>query len=117
MKSELVGYVRKSNSGSALKLSILKSAFDKAKTVEGRDGTEYVSLIINLSKIKMILGDEHEVTSVCQLVDDDINPEPAEGSPSFCVLCGDKVDGKFTIINKDKKLLPLCKNCGMVQVE
>ena len=68
-KSELVGYVRKSNAGNALKLNILKSALDKAQTVEGKDGTEYVSLIMNLSKVKMIIGDEHEVTSVCQLVE------------------------------------------------
>jgi hypothetical protein len=70
-KSELIGYVRKSNAGSALKICLLKSAFDKAKTVEGKDGTQYVSLIVNLSKIKMIIGDEHEVTSVCQLMDPD----------------------------------------------
>lgn len=68
-KSELVGYVRKSNAGSALKICLLKEAIEKAKTVEGKDGTQYVSLIVNLSKIRMIIGDEHEVTSVCQLVD------------------------------------------------
>lgn len=70
-KSELVGYVRKSNSGNALKLNILKSALENAETVEGKDGTEYVQLIMNLSKIKMIIGDEHEATSVCQLTEDD----------------------------------------------
>jgi hypothetical protein len=69
-KSELVGYVRKSNAGQALKICILKSALDNAKPIEGKDGTQYVELIVNLSKIKMIIGDEHEVTSVCQLVDD-----------------------------------------------
>ena len=74
-QSELVGYVRKSNAGNALKLNILKSALDKAATVEGKDGTEYVSLIMNLSKIKMIIGDEHEVTSVCQLIEEDEEEE------------------------------------------
>jgi hypothetical protein len=70
-RSELVGYVRKSNAGNALKLNILKSAVDNAQTVEGKDGTQYVSLIMNLSKIRMIIGDEQEVTSVCQLIDED----------------------------------------------
>ena len=69
-KSELIGYVRKSNAGSALKICLLKEAIDKAKTVEGKDGTQYYSLIINLSKLRLIIGDEHEVTSICQLVDD-----------------------------------------------
>ena len=70
-RSELVGYVRKSNAGNALKLNILKTALDNAQTVEGKDGTEYVSLVMNLSKIKMIIGDEHEVTSVCQLIEEE----------------------------------------------
>ena len=77
-RSELVGYVRKSNAGNALKLNILKSALESAQTVEGKDGTKYVSLIMNLSKIKMIIGDEHEVTSVCQLMDEDIAAEEAQ---------------------------------------
>jgi len=70
-KSELVGYVRKSNAGNALKINILKSAFDNAQTVEGRDGTEYVSFIVNLTKIRMIIGDEQDVTSVCQIIEDE----------------------------------------------
>ena len=74
-RSELVGYVRKSNAGNALKLNILKSAVDNAQTVEGKDGTQYVSLIMNLSKIRMIIGDEQEVTSVCQLIEEDDEEE------------------------------------------
>jgi len=69
-KSELVGYVRKSKAGNALKVNILKSAVIDAPTVKGKDGTEYVTLIMNLTKIRLIIGDEHEVTSVCQLVED-----------------------------------------------
>lgn len=69
-KSELVGYVRKSNAGQSLKICILKSALDNAKPVDGKDGTQYVELIVNFSKLKLIIGDEHEVTSVCQLVED-----------------------------------------------
>ena len=74
-RSELVGYVRKSNAGNALKLNIIKSAVDNAQTVEGKDGTQYVSLIMNLSKIRMIIGDEQEVTSVCQLIEEDDEEE------------------------------------------
>jgi hypothetical protein len=70
--NELVGYVRKSNSGDSLKVNILKSALDEHTVVKGKDGTEYVSLIINLAKIKMIIDDEHQVTSVCQ---HSINPD------------------------------------------
>jgi hypothetical protein len=79
-RSELVGYVRKSNAGNALKLNILKSAVDNAQTVEGKDGTQYVSLIMNLSKIRMVIGDEQEVTSVCQLIDEDEEAEAAESA-------------------------------------
>jgi len=68
-KSELVGYVRKTNAGSALKICILKSALENAQTEMGKDGTEYVTLTVNLSKLKLIIGDEHEVTSVCQVVE------------------------------------------------
>ena len=76
MKSELVGYVRKSNMGNALKIALLKSSLEN--TIRGQDGTEYVSLIVNLAKIRMIIGDAQEVTSVCQLIeenDSDIKPK------------------------------------------
>jgi len=69
-KSELIGYARKSNLGSALKICLLKEAVDKAKTITGKDGTEYICLIINAAKVRLILNDEHEVTSVCQLFDE-----------------------------------------------
>ena len=68
-RSELVGYVRKSNAGNALKISILKSAFDNAQTISDKDGDGYVSLIVSLAKIRMIIGDQKEVTSVCQLIE------------------------------------------------
>lgn len=85
MKSELVGYIKKSDSGKALKINILKSALDKANITKGMDGTEYVSLIMNLDKIKRIIGDEHEVTSVCQLIDEDIQVK-------VCPECGEPWD-------------------------
>lgn len=69
-RSELVGYIRKSENSNVLKLNLLKSSLDTAKTVDSKDGTEYVSLIMNLAKIRMIVGDEHDVTAVCQLIDE-----------------------------------------------
>jgi hypothetical protein len=76
-KSELVGYVRKSQAN-GLKICILKDALDKAQVIEGKDGTKYVSLILNLSKVRLILEDAQEVTSICQLVDDDKEDQPAK---------------------------------------
>jgi hypothetical protein len=71
-RSELVGYVRKSNAGHALKICVLKEAILNSKTVDGKDGTAYYEFIINLEKIKLIIGDEHEVTSLCMLTEDEV---------------------------------------------
>lgn len=77
-KSELIGFVRKSNAGNALKLNLNKEALLKAETVTGKDETEYIALIINLAKVKMIIEGEQEVTSVCQLRDDEDEPEGSD---------------------------------------
>lgn len=69
-RTELVGYVRKSSIGNALKLNISKRAFSKAETYEGRDGEEYVGLIVNLDKVRMLIEDQREVTSICQVVEE-----------------------------------------------
>jgi len=68
-RSELIGYIRKSKEGQALKLSISKSAFDEAETYTTTDGQKYVSLIINADRTQAIMNGEREVTSICQLVD------------------------------------------------
>jgi len=70
-QNELVGYIRLSKAGNALKLNILKSALDRARTVEGKDGTEYVSLIMNLDKIRGIIEGAHELTGVCTSVEEE----------------------------------------------
>lgn len=77
-RAELVGYVRKSSDGVALKLNIHKGAFDKAQAYRGRDGEEYVGLIVNLDKVKMLIGDQKEVTSICQMVDGDYKEEESK---------------------------------------
>ncbi len=70
MESNLVGYVRKSNGGGALKLDVDKKAFDKAQTFESKDGRKFVGLVINLNKVNEIIAGNREVTSLCQIVDE-----------------------------------------------
>jgi hypothetical protein len=68
-QSQLVGYVRKSKGGGALRLSIDSAAFSKAETYSSADGREFVSLIANVEKVQGIIDGDREVTSLCQLVD------------------------------------------------
>lgn len=67
-QSELIGFVRKSNNGNALKLSISTDAFQNAKKYAAKDGKEYVGLIVNVDKIREIIDGNREVTSICQIV-------------------------------------------------
>ena len=71
VQSELIGYVRKSRSGNALKLSISAEAFDSAQRYLSQDGKEYVGLIVNTAKVQEILEDSRDVTSVCQIVNEE----------------------------------------------
>ncbi len=70
VESKLVGYVRKSNGGAALKLSIDAQAFSEAEKFSSRDGREFVQLIANIPKVEEIISGDREVTSICQLVDE-----------------------------------------------
>ncbi|UCE73993.1 MAG: hypothetical protein JSV56_13395 [Methanomassiliicoccales archaeon] len=72
VQSELIGYVRKSKGGNALKLSISKEAFDDAQRYLSQDGKEYVGLVINLSKVQEILDETRDVTSICQIVNEEL---------------------------------------------
>lgn len=72
VQSELIGYVRKSRSGNALKLSISAEAFDSAQRYLSKDGKEYVGLIVNTAKVQEILEDSRDVTSVCQIVNEEV---------------------------------------------
>ena len=67
VESKLMGFVRRSRNGGAIKLSIAQSAFDSAKRYRSADGTEYVGMIINLNKLRNLLTGEQEVTSVSQI--------------------------------------------------
>jgi len=77
-KSELIGYIRKSKAGDSLKICVLKTILEKAETVQSMDGTtEYLTLVMGLSRLKKVVAGEMDVTSVCHLSDD----EPAGNLP------------------------------------
>ena len=70
VKSNLMGFVRRSNNGGALKVSVSKDAFESANRYTSADGTEYVGMIIRLNRLRNILSGEQEVTNICQLLED-----------------------------------------------
>lgn len=69
MKSELMGFVRRTESGKALKLSISVDAFNKAERNVTRDGTEFVHMVVNLQRIYQLLEGEKEVTNISQIIE------------------------------------------------
>ena len=76
VESKLMGYVRRSRNGGAIKLSVARDAFTNAEKYQSADGTEYVGMIISLSKLRNLLRGEQEVTAINQLVEGPI-PEPS----------------------------------------
>ena len=66
-KVELVGYVRRSKSDHAIRLELLKEAFNKAPTYLSRDGKEFVSLVISADRLNDLLHGDKEVTGVSYL--------------------------------------------------
>lgn len=76
-ESRLMGFVRRSNNGGALKLSVNQNAFQEAERYSSADGTEYVGMIINLNRLRNLLSGEQEVTAISQIVGDD---GPADAS-------------------------------------
>jgi hypothetical protein len=65
----LVGYVRKSNAGGALKVSINTDAFSDCSTYVTSDGQAYVPLVISLNALEKVLSGERAVTTLSQLQD------------------------------------------------
>lgn len=68
-ESELVGYIRRSRSGGALKISISADAFQRSRRYVSQDGHEYVGLVVSLDKVRQVMEGAREVTSVCQIVE------------------------------------------------
>lgn len=65
----LVGYIRKSNRGAALKINLSAEAFDKAQRYLSKDGEEFVPLVVSLNNVRAVIDGEKEVTSVSQISD------------------------------------------------
>ncbi len=65
----LVGYVRKSNAGGALKVSINTSAMADCSTYTTSDGQTYIPLVISLNALRKVLDGERSVTTVSQFVE------------------------------------------------
>ena len=68
-KSNLVGYVRRSNAGGAIKVSINSDAFSDCETYVTSDGQEYVPLVISLNALNKVLNGERVVTTISQIQD------------------------------------------------
>ena len=68
-KSNLVGYVRRSNAGGAIKVSINSDAFSDCETYVTSDGQEYLPLVISLNALNKVLNGERVVTTISQIID------------------------------------------------
>lgn len=68
-KANLVGYVRKSNAGGAIKVSINSDAIAECETYVTSDGQEYVPLVISLNALMKVLNGERVVTTISQIID------------------------------------------------
>jgi hypothetical protein len=68
-KSLLVGYVRKSNAGGALKISINNDAFSDCSTYVTSDGQTYVPLVISLNALNRVIDGDRAVTTISQMLD------------------------------------------------
>ena len=67
--SMLVGYVRRSGAGGALKVSIDTEAIQARSTYTTSDGRAYAPLVISLRALQRVLDGERAVTTISQLVD------------------------------------------------
>jgi len=65
--SVLVGYARRSNAGSAIKLSINKMVFEDCEEYHTSDGQMYVSLVMSLSALQKIMNGERSVTTIISM--------------------------------------------------
>ena len=68
MPSLLVGYVRRSNAGGAIKLSINTNAFGDCKTYTTSDVQSYTCVVISLDELHKFMNCKLIVTTVSQLI-------------------------------------------------
>jgi len=69
-ESKLIGYVRRSNTHGALKVSLNVEALKEARTYSTSDGQKYVPVVISLAALRKVLDGERAVTTVSQAVDE-----------------------------------------------
>ena len=65
-QSRLVGYVRRSNAGGEIKVSINVDEFKNCEKYTTADGQTYVALKINLNALNKVLQGERVVTTISQ---------------------------------------------------
>ena len=68
--STLVGYVRMTNTGGAIKVSINVKAFEDCTTYTTSDGEVYVPLLISANALNAVQDGERVVTTIFQQVDE-----------------------------------------------
>lgn len=66
-QSILVGYVRRSNEGGEIKVSINVDAFEDCEKYTTADGQTYVGLKISLNALNKVLHGERVVTTISQI--------------------------------------------------
>ena len=69
MNSMLVGYIRRSNSGAALKISVNAEAFGKAHRYLSKEGEEFVPLVVSTNNVRAVIDGEKAVTGLNQISD------------------------------------------------
>lgn len=62
----LVGYVRRSNGGSSIKLSLNTKAMEDCETYTTSDGQVYIPLKISAHNLRKVMNGETIVTTVTQ---------------------------------------------------
>jgi hypothetical protein len=65
--SLLVGYVRKSNAGRTVKVSINLESIKDCEYYTTSDGQQYISLVISMNALRRVLDGERAVTTISQL--------------------------------------------------
>ena len=62
----LVGYIRRSNCGTSLKVSINTGAFADCRTYKTSDGARYAPLVIHMEHLDAVLSGRRGVTTIVQ---------------------------------------------------
>ena len=62
----LVGYIRRSNCGTSLKVSISTGAFADCRTYKTADGETYAPLVIHMQHLDAVLSGRRGVTTIVQ---------------------------------------------------